>query len=424
MTSSTRIARVAILAALTVAVAALTACMPAYGRYNPRVAVEIRNAPRLGFLVEEVVFAPPDLSLASGSDARAGTAVLAGLLGQDATVLDVVACRAELVPALTRGLLESGIRVATYGSHDGADAMIEINVTNCTIQRDRSSETREIVEQAGENTRRREVTEYRAESRLDFRAAYRVIDLSNNSEATSGDLNSEPWAVESSLEGHPDYPSDQILLGQAHSAAVQRIAPLFLETIEERSLVFFDEDKCGMKVAHRAVAAGDYERALELSLANAEYCRIDPGAKVESKDVAAANYNVGILYRIMGDFESAAQHLARAGEIDPENGVIAAAIREARSAAEADEELRRVEQEAMDRAEQLREAAAERAESTLTNEDIVEMFEEDLSDEIIIQLIETSEVDFDVSRAAVIELNRQGLSSAVITAMIAAAGEQ
>ena len=424
MTSSTRITRIAILAALIVAVAPLTACMPAYGRHNPTVTADIRKAPRLGFLVEEVVFAPPDLSLASGSGERVGTTVLAGLLGQDVTVLDVVACRAELVPALTRGLLQSGIRVATYGSHDGADAMIEIDVTNCTIRRDQTTETREIVERAGDNTRRREVTEYRAESRLDFRAAYRIIDLSNNSEATSGDLNSEPWAVESSLEDYPDYPSDQLLLGQAHSNAIQMIAPFFLETVEERSLVFFDEDKCGMKVAHGAVAAGDYERALELSLANAEYCRIDPAAKVGSKDVAAANYNVGILYRIMADFESAVEHLARASELDPENDVIAEAIREARSAAAADEEVRRVEQEAIDRAEQLREAAAERAESTLTNEDIVEMFEEDLSDEIIIQLIETSEVDFDVSRAEVIELNRRGLSSAVISAMIAAAGSQ
>ncbi|MCE2399225.1 MAG: hypothetical protein J4F34_09415 [Gemmatimonadetes bacterium] len=349
---------------------------------------------------------------------------MAGLLGRYVTVLDIVACRAELVPALTRGLLQRGIRVATYGSHDGADAMIEIDVTNCTIRRDQTTETREIVERAGDNTRRREVTEYRAESRLDFRAAYRIIDLSNNSEATSGDLNSEPWAVESSLEDYPDFPSDQLLLGQAHSNAIQMIAPFFLETVEERSLVFFDEDKCGMKFAHGAVAAGDYERALELSLANAEYCRIDPEAKVGSKDVAAANYNVGILYRIMADFESAVEHLARASELDPENDVIAEAIREARSAAAADEELRRVEQEAIDRAEQLREAAAERAESTLTNEDIVEMFEEDLSDEIIIQLIETSEVDFDVSRAEVIELNRRGLSSAVISAMIAAAGSQ
>ena len=141
------------------------------------------------------------------------------------------------------------------------------------------------------------------------------------------------------------------MLEQAYSDAVQTIVPLFLEKVEERSLVFFDEDRCGMKVAHGAVAAGDYERALELSLANAEHCRIDPEAKVESRDVAAANYNVGILYRIMGDFESAAEHLARASEIDPENDVIAEAIGETRSAEE--EELRWMEQEAMDRAQRL-----------------------------------------------------------------------
>ena len=281
MTSSTRIARIA---ALIVAVAPLTACTSAYGRYNPTVTVDVRKAPRVGFLVEEVVFAPPELSPPPGADERADVAVLSGL-GQDVTVPDVLACRAELVLALMRGLPQSGIRVATYGSHEGADAMIEIDVTDCTA--------RPVA-----LTIFPSVDECRVRSRLDFRATYRIIDLSNNSEATSDDLNSAHATVKTSrCRAHR---IDRTMLEQAYSAAVQSIVPLFLETVEERSLVFFDEDKCGMKVAHGAVAAGDYERALELSLANAEHCRIGPEAKVESKDMAAANYNVGILYRIMG----------------------------------------------------------------------------------------------------------------------------
>lgn len=349
MTSFTR---VAILAALIATVALPTACTLAYGRYSPTVTVDIRKAPRLGFLVDEVVFAPPDLPLASGAGERAGATVLPGL-GQDVTAPGVVSCRAGLVSALTRGLLQSGIRVATYGSHDGANAMIEIDVTNCAA-RPEDLTVEVFVDEAGRV--RDDLTKCRTKSQLDFRATYRIIDLSNNSEATSGDLNSEHWAVEPSRCPRP-HPSDRRLLGKAYSAAVQTIVPLFLVTVEERSLVFFDEDRCGMKVAHGAVAAGDYERALELSLASAEYCRIDPEARVESRDVAAANYNVGILYRIMGDFESALQHLARASELDPKNGVIVEAIRETRSAVEAGEELRRMEQEAMDRPQPVQGAA-------------------------------------------------------------------
>lgn len=58
----------------------------------------------------------------------------------------------------------------------------------------------------------------------------------------------------------------------------------------------------------------------------------------------------------------------------------------------------------------------------LTDDAVIGMFNDGLDDEIIIQVIRTSDVDFDVSPATLGELQRLGLSPAVISAMIAAAG--
>ena len=90
---------IAILAALIVAVAPLAACTSAYGRHNPTVTVEIGKAPRLGFPVEEVVFAPPELSPPSGADERADAAVSAWIPGHDVTAPDF---RRRRLPSRTR----------------------------------------------------------------------------------------------------------------------------------------------------------------------------------------------------------------------------------------------------------------------------------------------------------------------------------
>ena len=127
---------------------------------------------------------------------------------------------------------------------------------------------------------------------------------------------------------------------------------------------------------------------------------------------------MGILHRIRGDFGPALASLEQGRAANPDNGVIRSAIREAISAREVAGEFTRAEQEALARArERLGEAG-----DLLTNDAVIGMFKDGLDDEIIIQVIRTSEVDFDVSPATLGELQRQGLSPAVISAMVAAAG--
>lgn len=172
----------------------------------------------------------------------------------------------------------------------------------------------------------------------------------------------------------------------------------------------------------QGVGRGQLRPGAGLSLANVQSCEPDPVAEITHGDVAAANYNVGMLYRIVGDFGSALENLERARNADPANSVIAEAIDEALSAEAASAEIGRVEQDAIDRARALEAEAAERAERVLTNAYIVGMVNDGLPDEVNHPAHRVIRSRFDVSPATLGKLNRRGLSSAVISAMIAAAG--
>ena len=143
------------------------------------------------------------------------------------------------------------------------------------------------------------------------------------------------------------------------------------------------------------MGAGDYERALELSIANVDSCQPDPQTEITATDLAAAHYNVGILHRIRGDFGPALASLEQGRAADPDNGVIRSAIREAISAEAVAREFTRAEEDASVQVQERQEEAGE----AITNDVVIGMFKDGLDDTIIIQVIKSSEVDFDVSPA-------------------------
>ena len=321
---------------LLLAVVLLSSCAARYGRFNPTVAVDVRHLPSMGFLAEEVVFAPPGDSFASPD-----SSVLTQLerVFTRSERLDPRACRAELEQELTRMLLEGGLRVASYGNHANADVMIGIDVTRCVAREDREDTSGEGNEEFGRNTRRRGVGDYHSVTKVDLTVLFDVTDLSSDRVVASRTLTFGPELVESGREDYPDYPPASAVLQLAYALAAEDIGSVLLGQVERRNLIFFDDERCGLNRAFRALDAGNYDIALELSLANVESCQPDPVAEITHEDVAAANYNVGMLYRIMGDFDSARENLERARRADPANSVIVEAIEEARSAAAAAADL-------------------------------------------------------------------------------------
>jgi hypothetical protein len=290
--------------------------------FNPTVTVEVEHPPEVGFVVEEVVFS-------EDSRPRGGRAGAAQ-----------ASCEAEWVQVLTQELLERGVRVARGGGGQNADAAIALDVTRCETEQERSVTEREIVERAGDNTRRRTVPQHHARTRVTLRGTFEVVDPSTGLVAASRTLSREPEMTNSSMREEPEFPSPGTVAERAYRNTIRAITPILFPWFETRELVFFDDERCGLNLAHRAVEAGDYERALEISTANATSCQPGLVAEIDARDLAAAHYNVGVVHRIMGDFDSALARFEQARAADPDNGVIRDAIREARSAQEAAAGLR------------------------------------------------------------------------------------
>ena len=376
---------------------------------NPTVDVNVRHPPNLGLGIERVTFA---------SESEPSTLERVADLLSDNLGLTSAVCGAELRQRLTEMLLEGGLAVTRHDDPARADVAIAINVTRCDGEQERSTTSEEVVERTRDGNRRRTVTTYRARTTVSFRVLFEVTDLSTGDLMLSRSYEFEPRRTNVSERGFPDHPSANDVIAEAYRRTTRRIRPLFFGWTERRELVFFDEERCGLRRAFRAVEAGDYERALELSIANVESCQPDPVTEITEADLAAAHYNVGILHRLRGDFGAALASLEQGRTANPDNGVIRSAIREAISAREVAGEFTRAEQDAL---AEVRERLAEEGE-VLTNDAVIGMFNDGLDDEIIIQVIRTSDVDFDVSPATLGELQRLGLSPAVISAMIAAAG--
>ena len=390
--------RAAVLAILVISPASC-ASMRYSSVFNPSITVEVEHPPDVGFVVSEVVF---------GEDLRRGR-------GRSGT--PEASCEAEWVQVLTEWLVERGVRVGRRDDGRNADASIAVNVTRCETEQERLEGSREIAERVGDETRRRTVPEYHARTRVAFRATFEVTDLSTGLVAASRTLAYEPEMTNSSVRGLPDFPSPGDVARRAYLGTIDDIAPIVFNWVDVRELVFFNDERCELDVAHRAVEAGQYERALAISITNAGLCEPDPEADITARDVAAAHHNVGVLYRIQGDFESAVASFERARAADPDNGLVREAIRETLSAEATAAELRRVQGTAAGGQQRLPEG-----ERVLRNDDVVAMARDGIADEVIVEVIRTSAVDFDLSREALAQLTREGLSAVVVAAMVRRAG--
>ena len=367
---------------------------------NPTVRVRVEHPPTLGLAIEKVTFSPEN-------EPSSGLSEILGLFS-DNLGLSSDDCGAELQQRLTQMLIRGGVEVTNANFLTDADAAIALDVTRCDGEREQFTTSEEIVEKTDDGTRRRTVVQYHSRTRVFLRALFEVTDVSTGSVVLSRSFEFAPEATNVGDKDYPRYPSSEDLIRVAYRRATNGIRPIFFGWVEARDLVFFDDERCGLNLAFRAVEAGDYERALELSIANVASCQPDPQAEIAEADLAAAHYNVGVLHRIRGDFDSALASLEEGHRTDPGNGIIERAIDETLSAEAVAAALSRAEQDARGH--------------VVTNDVVIGMFEDGLDDKIIIQVIETSQVAFDVSPATLGDLNRLGLSEDVISAMITAAG--
>lgn len=412
---------------------------------NPEIEVEIAYPPELNVQVDTVVFGDAFGQCAD----EVAQALVDDFLGAGLEVVDREHLGALLAEhdLASRGLTDPET-ILEVGRVIGPSILVSVRGTRCDSERDMSEgvTTKRVAvgtttDEDGNKTTQyenREVFVRTARTSVDLRVAVRVVDLTTGRVFAGRSFASSPGLTRSmELQGmfdesEPAYPLESAVMDVAIGNVLAEVRRMFFGWSESRYVVFYNNDRCGLKSAYRALEVGDQERALDLSKQNLDSCRSERRAK--KKVVANAYYNLGMVQAIRGDYEEALLNLAEAERMRP-GTIVADAMRETRAAAAASEAIREFNEETESlaesrefflakRAEAEREADAAEVARTLTNADIVEMVEAGLPDAVIVARIENAAADFSLQTADLKALSDAGVSETVVVAMISAVGTE
>ncbi len=381
---------------------------------NPTVTVDIRHPPSLGLQVDRLVFGP---AAGECSDqiiaAMVDDFVSNGIEVVDRRNLDLILAEHDFAFS---GYVDRA-SAARIGRILGPSAMLIVDVQRCAVEKKRFRDT--VTRYDRKTKTEYEQPVYSSRTRGFVKASIRTVDLATGRIFAARTLDYAPVRESESYEGYPEYPSEYDVLDAAFGRAVRDARRMFLPWTEKTGLIFYDDKACGLKGAYQALKAGMLEQALEVSTRNLEACKAAP--RVRKRTLARAHYNVGMSNLMLGRHDAALEHLLEAAELRP-GDVVAKAIADTRRAGELLASMRELEEDAALEVAK-RDAAAERAVEartggTLTNEDVVGMTEQKLSEAIILRKMQTSNCRFDTSADALVALTKAGVSENVVMAMM------
>ena len=385
---------------------------------NPTVTVDMRHPSGFGLEVETLVFGP-----ASG---ECSNEILGSLIGRFLAEGIRVVNReeADLILAEHQLTQEGWVNpesAAAVGELLGPSALVTVNVSRCAVEQEPTYRDRVRTRKDPDTGEEREVREREFFSTTKARLSVfvQVVDMATGQIVGVIRSNHDPQRVNRSEEGQPEFPPAYEVLDTAYAAVHEEAARRLLGWTETRELVFYDDDDCGLKRAHRALESGMLEQALELSLENLERCSSASG--IQANKLARAYYNVGMSHTVLGEYEAGLGYLRHSARFD-DGGIVRDAIQSAESAIRLQEEMRRYEagieselaRRDAARKEQLKAAAA----GLVTNADVVELVAQGLSEAIVIKKIQTSECRFDTSRDGLVGLTNARVPEPVILAMM------
>ena len=385
---------------------------------NPRVTVDMRHPPAFGLDLETVVFGPVSGECAD----EIIQSLIASLLADEINVVNRQ--EADLILG-EHQLSESGWvlpeSAAAVGELLGPSVLIAVNVDRCATQQQPSYRDHVRKRKDPDTAEEYEVLEREFFSRTSafVNVSVQVVDMATGRIVGVIRSNHSPELVNSSREGQPEFPGAYAVLDMAYSQVYEDVSRRLLGWTERRELVFYDDDECGLKQAHRALESARFDRALELSLANLDACQATAGVKTNK--LARAYYNVGMSHAVVGQNQAALGYLRRAAELD-DGGIVRDAIASAETAVRLQEELRQYEEstaaEAAQRSAELETRAEATEANTLSNGDVVVLVELGLSEAIVVKKIQTSACRFDTSADGLVALTNAGVPEPIILAMM------
>ena len=304
---------------------------------NPKVDVVVVHPPGLGLKVERLAFAPSrDLHSRELADALTAELVQSRQVEVvDRAHLDAVLKEQELGAS---GYVEPAT-IARLGKLLGPSVLVIVNVNRSDLSRSQSVKE----ERSTDSKTKREVVRFKRTSitSLDFSATVQVVDLSTGRVFGAQRLEDAPSLSNTSYEGYPAHPRDSDVRRLAFETAKVKVLRMLVSWSEVRKLTFFDDEVFGMEKAHERLKARDTRGALDLALEGLDQSRRDKGQK--PKYYPRAQYNVGIIRFILGQYEEALPHLRAALDMQPDASIFQTALRECQEALQLQEALRRAE---------------------------------------------------------------------------------
>ena len=395
--------------------------------FNPEVQVTIEHPPGLNLSVNKITFGP------STGD-----------------------CSEEIIQALISDFLDSGVEVSDRQDLDlilqehnlnlggymdpasatelgrilGTSTLISVRGARCATEHDQQRRRR--TRTVGKGDEKKTVIEYTyiSTTTAHLRLSIQTVDLQTGRIFAARSIDRSPQLSKQSRDEYPEYPSEFEVMDMALASAVEETHRMFFPWIEVRELTFFNGKKgqCDLKPAFQALKVGDKERALGLSIASVELCAND--RKVGARQLSNAWYNAGLVHRILGDYDAALEHFRNAYELQPNSKIVSGAMKDCQDAFEALEAMRRIEEKVEIQAqarqedeEENKRAEEKKRDQIITNSDVMEMIKLQMSDLIVIRRIMTSECRFDLSNEAILGLTEADVSDEVVVAMIEKASQ-
>jgi len=111
---------------------------------------------------------------------------------------------------------------------------------------------------------------------------------------------------------YPEAPAEFDVLDIAVRAAVLDVHRMFLPWSEQRKLIFYDDDDCGLKRSSQLLKAQDVEGTFQASQQNLETCKNTP--KVKDKVLGHAYYNMGMSHMMRDEYDQALEQFREAAQ--------------------------------------------------------------------------------------------------------------
>lgn len=274
----------------------------------PTVSVTLEHPPKLGRQIqqiEKVAFAQAEGECAD----EFVDSLIADFVGNGVQVTDrhhLEALLAEHEFSLS-GLVNRSDAVA-LGEILGPTALVFVTVRRC------ATNTQQLTNHRKTYTGKMSY-EYIARTTAYFKGTIQVVDLATARVYSARTIDETFSRENSSPTGQPEYPDAYETKDAVIERAVRTVNQLFFSWTEDRSLPFYDDKDCNLKLAYSLVLAGDVSGAIEQSQANVEACEVYREKK--PRLVARAYYNLGMACCLADDFERGMEFLNYSLQLRP-----------------------------------------------------------------------------------------------------------